>query len=143
MHYALPQRKSSSKVPAYAIRPNRSAFSIRRMRQQSVALTVVGFIAIIYLLCWIFGHSSSGLPSIVSTGYHTGADVVIVTAFRDDEDKSIQEHIIRNREQYAEKHGTSKRVSFYLFHMTKINRLRSVLPDGFKLLHKICSGFLG
>jgi hypothetical protein len=105
MHYALPQRKSSSKVPAYAIRPNRPGFQLRQIRPQFAALIALGVLAILYLLFNLFGASSSHLISIPIGSAYGSSDVVLVTVFRDVEDEAIREQVIQNRKEYAEKHG--------------------------------------
>jgi len=100
MHYALPSRKPSSKIPPYSIQPK------KRIRPRFIALTILGAFAFLYILIQLFGHSKPGIPSFVSLGNHyDGADVLLVTSFKDGEDDAIKEEVIKNRKEYAKKHG--------------------------------------
>jgi hypothetical protein len=63
-----------------------------------------GVASILFLLFKYLGHGHS-TTSVPQVTYHGPADVVLVTVFRDAEDAGIREAVIKNREDYAKKHG--------------------------------------
>src|SRR4051794_16778349 len=108
MHYALPGRKSSSRVPAYAIKPNRNGSSFRQMRPGFVILTALGAISTLYVLIRLFGSSiPEKHPAVAGVGGSSSGKVVIVTVFDDKADVALKDFIMDNRETYAKKHGKS------------------------------------
>ncbi|KAF1811229.1 hypothetical protein P152DRAFT_459633, partial [Eremomyces bilateralis CBS 781.70] len=100
MHFAFPPRKSSN-PPPYAMRSVRSVPFLRKSKGQSIALLCIGVVAAIWLLSNLFGGSGSSKVRVPSGM----PPVVVVTAFDPKEKDRWTQHIRRNREEYAKKHG--------------------------------------
>ncbi|KAF2202064.1 alpha-1,6-mannosyltransferas-like protein subunit [Delitschia confertaspora ATCC 74209] len=106
MHFAMPPRKTS-RPPPYAVRNARSSFNpqylIPRDRLRRVVLAILGFLAAVWTLRWMFGGGGEiGYESAVAG---SGAPVVIVTVFDEKADKGWVGRVKRNREEYARRHG--------------------------------------
>jgi hypothetical protein len=109
MHYALPGRKSSSRPPAYAIKPNRNGFNLRSMRPPFVILTALGAISTLFILLRLFGSSIPKTPAsgeaAAGVGGSLSGNVVLVTVFDEKSDMAISDFVQENRNTYAKKHG--------------------------------------
>jgi hypothetical protein len=107
MHYALPPRKPSSRLPAYSIRPNRAGIPFRQMKPTFVVIIAIGALTSIFLLFRVLVFSGTKSRSVAAFGVPSLglANVVLVTVFDDRQDASIKELVKKNREIYAQSHG--------------------------------------
>lgn len=79
-------------------------FQFRRLRIQNIILLAFGVLSALFLLVKYLSHARSTV-SVPQVTYHAPSDVVLVTVFRDVEDAGIRDHVVKNREDYAKKHG--------------------------------------
>lgn len=104
MQFAVPPKKSFA-APPYA---RSSPISYQRRKQlKAVAILSVALIAVFFLLSQLFYASTGTAAAPIGT-----TDVVIVTVLdRASYSDTYLQKIIKNREDYAERHGKSYRAA--------------------------------
>ncbi len=106
MQFAVPPKKSFA-APPYACS---SLLTYHRRKQlKAVAILSAALIAVFFLLSQLFYPSTGTAATPIGT-----AGVVIVTVLdRASYSDTYLQKIIKNREDYAERHGKSYRTAFH------------------------------
>lgn len=106
MQFAVPPKKSFA-APPYA----RSSLLTHQRRKQfkAVAMLGIALIAVFFLLSQLFYVSTGTAAAPIGTA---GAVIVTVLDRTSYSDTYLQK-IIKNREDYAERHGKSYRTAFH------------------------------
>lgn len=109
MHYGYPTRKSSH-PPAFAAKTSPSSIiaTLQRIRPRSLAIITGAVILFFWLVAKLFGSSTSNsndAQPIFTKAPSGSPNVVIVTTLNNHGDGSFNDALVRNRKNYAAKHG--------------------------------------
>lgn len=109
MHYGYPTRKSSH-PPAFTAKTSRSSLiaSLKRVRPRSLAIVAGVVFLFFWLVAKLFGSNtpdSDAAQPVLTKAPPGSPNVVLVTTINQEADASFNKALIRNRKNYAAKHG--------------------------------------